>query len=203
MILEYPPIEYTPGLKTLKNFISTEFQPLGTTLYVFGGGWDFQGVGTSNECRTLGISPNWVIFFDEQNMNYTYKYENNKKESYYPFGSFNEYYYVGLDCSGFVGWTIYNTFYDKNLSYGGFEIYAKSIAKNMEEKNYGKWMDTVKGSTFEEPDYEVLAEELKVGDILSTKGHVYFCLFDFYSLYFILLSLKYILVIFFSFISFQ
>ena len=165
-------INYTSGLKTLKNFISTAFQPLGTTLYVFGGGWDFQDVGTSNEGRTIGISANWLKFFDDQNINYTYKDENNKNESYYPFGSFNEYYYAGLDCSGFVGWTIYNNLYDKNLSYDGFVTYAKSIAKNLENKNYGKWMHTVEGSTFENPNYELLAKELKVGDILSTRGHV-------------------------------
>ena len=33
-------------------------------------------------------------------------------------------------------------------------------------------MHTVEGSTFENPNYKLLAEELKVGDILSTSGHV-------------------------------
>ena len=104
-----PPVKNAPGLKTLKNFLATAFQPLGTTLYVFGGGWDFQDIGTSYEGRTIGISKNWVKFFDDQNSNYTYRDDNKKNESYYPFNGFNEYYYAGLDCSGFVGWTLYNT----------------------------------------------------------------------------------------------
>ena len=168
------PIKYTAGLKTLKNFIAAAFQPVGTTLYVFGGGWDFQDVGTSNDGRTIGISENWVLFFEEQNTNYTYRDDNNKDKTYYPFGSFNEYYYAGLDCSGFVGWTIYNNIYNESLHDGfeGFVVEATKMAKNMKDKNYGEWMHTVEGSTFTNPNYTLLTEELKVGDILSTKGHV-------------------------------
>ena len=166
------PINYTPGLRTLKNFIAAAFQPVGTTLYVFGGGWDFQDVGTSNEGRTNEISVNWVKFFDDQNINYTYRDDDNKDKTYYPFGSFNEYYYAGLDCSGFVGWTIYNNLYNESLKNDGFVMSAKKIAKYLADNNYGKWMHTVEGSSFSNPNYKLLAEELKVGDILSTSGHV-------------------------------
>ena len=85
-----PPIKNIPGLKTLKNFISTAFQPLGTTLYVFGGGWDYQDIGTSFPGRSIGISKDWVKFFDEQTSNYTYKDSERKNETYYPFNGFNE-----------------------------------------------------------------------------------------------------------------
>ena len=166
-----PPINYTAGLRTLKNFIAAAFQPVGTTLYVFGGGWDFQDVGASNEGRTNKTSENWIKFFDDQNINYTYRDDNNKDKTFYPFGYFNEYYYAGLDCSGFVGWTIYNNLYNESLL-NGFVASAKNIAKNLADENYGKWMHTVKGSTFQNPNYTLLAEELKVGDILSTSGHV-------------------------------
>ena len=161
------PIKNTPGKKTLKNFISTAFQPLGTTLYVFGGGWDFQDVGTSFDGRTIGISKNWIKFFDDQTVNYTYRDDSHKESTYYPFNGFNEYYYAGLDCSGFVGWTLYNTFYKENLKHNGFVQSAKKIAKDLADKKYGKWLHKIDNST-----NLLLAKELKVGDIISTPSHV-------------------------------
>ena len=170
-----PPIKNTPGKRTLKNFISTAFQPLGTTLYVFGGGWDFQDLGTANEGMTIGISQNWVKFYDEHDVNYTYK-DTNKSASYYPFEGYNEYYYAGLDCSGYVGWTIYNNLYNESLKEKGFVQSSTNIAKALADKNYGTWMHTVEGSNSTNPNYTLLAQELKVGDIISTNGHVMMCL---------------------------
>jgi hypothetical protein len=171
--IEYkPPIKFIPGLKTIKNFISTAFQPVGTTLYVFGGAWDYQDIGTSYPGRTLGISPDWVKFFDEQDSNYTYRDDEHKDKSYYPFNQFNEYYYAGLDCSGFVGWAVYNNLFSKSLTYEGFVMGAHKQAKIFAQKNYGTWLHTVNGSTYQNPNYTLLAEELRPGDILSTTGHV-------------------------------
>ena len=167
-----PPVKNSPGLKTLKNFLATAFQPLGTTLYVFGGGWDFQDIGTSYEARTIGISKNWVKFFDDQNSNYTYKDSNKKNESYYPFNGFNEYYYAGLDCSGFVGWTLYNTLNFGSLSAPGFVMGANEQANYMANLGYGTWIHKVEGFSEDNPDYKLWANEVKVGDILSTTGHV-------------------------------
>ena len=167
-----PPISYIPGLRTLKNFISAVFQPVGTTLYVYGGGSDFQDLGTSYEGRTIGISKNWVKFFDDQNTSYIYKDDHRHNNTYYPFGEYNQYYYAGLDCSGFVGWSIYNNIYKDSLSHPGFVTNAKKIANNLGKENYGIWMHTVNGSTYSNPNYTLLANELKVGDILSTSGHV-------------------------------
>ena len=167
-----PPIKNIPGLKTLKNFISTAFQPLGTTLYVFGGGWDYQDIGTSFPGRSIGISKDWVKFFDEQTSNYTYKDSERKNETYYPFNGFNEYYYAGLDCSGFVGWSIYNTLNKESLAGPGFVMSATKIANNMDQLQYGKWIHKVKGWSEDNPDYKLWANEIRVGDILSTGGHV-------------------------------
>ncbi|MBR4173486.1 MAG: S-layer homology domain-containing protein, partial [Clostridia bacterium] len=63
--------EFTPvvsgkaGEKTLINFLKTAMEPVGTTLYIYGGGWDWQDVGSSVQARTLGVSPDWVRFFAE------------------------------------------------------------------------------------------------------------------------------------------
>ena len=167
-----PPVKNTPGLRTLKNFILTAFQPVGTTLYVFGGGWDFQDVGTSYEARTIGISKNWVKFFDEQTVNYTYKNSENHSETYYPFEGYNEYYYAGLDCSGFVGWSLYNTLYKESLSNPGFVMGAHIQAYYMANLNYGNWIHQVEGWDEENPDYKLWGNEVRTGDILSTGGHV-------------------------------
>ena len=167
----YPPIKNIPGLKTLKNFLSTAFQPVGTTLYIFGGGWDFQDVGASNEARSIGISPNWIQFFDDHDSNYTYK-DFNKEKSYYPFGDFNEYYYAGLDCSGFVGWSLYNTMYKDTLKEKGYVAYAKLISKYLSTLNYGIWKHNLEKSINSNQDYILWAKELKVGDIISTDEHV-------------------------------
>ena len=171
--IEYtPPIKNIPGLRTLKNFIATAFQPLGTTLYVFGGGWDFQDLGTSYLGRTIGISKDWVKFFNEQTSNYTYKDSEKKNESYYPFNGYNEYYYAGLDCSGFVGWSIYNTLNKESLAEPGFVMSAKLIANHMDKLKYGKWIHKVEGWSEDNKDYKLWANEVKVGDILSTGTHV-------------------------------
>ena len=167
-----PPVKNKPGLKTLKNFIATAFQPLGTTLYIFGGGWDFQDVGSSYQGRTVGISKDWIKFFNMQKSNYTYKDELNKNESYYPFNDFNEYYYAGLDCSGFVGWVIYNTLNSESLTNPGFVMNSYKIANYLGKIGYGIWLHKVEGWSEENPDYKLLVNEIRVGDILSTTGHV-------------------------------
>lgn len=167
-----PPVKNAPGLKTLKNFLATAFQPLGTTLYIYGGGWDFQDIGTSIQGRTIGISEDWVKFFDEQTSNFTYRDDDHHDNTYYPFEGYNEYYYAGLDCSGFVGWAIYNTLNSESFAGPGFIMGASRIAQYMGLLEYGTWMHKIEGWSDENPDYKLWANEIRVGDILSTTGHI-------------------------------
>ena len=115
-----PAVSGTPGEMTLENFLRTAMMPVGTTLYIYGGGWNWQDDGSAVQTRTIGVSPDWIRFFEGQDENFTYKGKDGDEEnvdasaSYYPFGGYNEYYYAGLDCSGYVGWTIYNTFETEN-----------------------------------------------------------------------------------------
>ena len=106
-----PPVTGTPGEHTLKNFLATALEPVGTTLYIYGGGWNWQDNGSSIQATTIGISPDWVRFFIEQDEDFTYRA---KDGGFYPYGGFNEYYYAGLDCSGYLGWVVYNTLNDKS-----------------------------------------------------------------------------------------
>ena len=67
-----PAVSGTPGELTLENFLKTAMMPVGTTLYIYGGGWDWQDNGSAIQTRTIGVSPDWVRFFEEQDENFTY-----------------------------------------------------------------------------------------------------------------------------------
>lgn len=166
---EYRPIvSGTPGEKTLLNFLKTAMSPVGTTLYIYGGGWDWQDVGSSRQARTIGVSPDWVRFFNENDETYTYKEQDgnkekaNPKESYYPYGEYNEYYYAGLDCSGYLGWVLYNTFETEDMQKGYVTGSTGAAKKLAVERGFGEWTQNI--------------SEFKPGEIMSINGHVWISL---------------------------
>ena len=165
-----PPVQGTPGVRTVKNFLLTALEPVGTTLYVFGGGWDWQDEGAGAQARSLGVSRDWRRFFLSQDGDYTYKDRDGNEEnrdatiSYYPFGGFNQYYYAGLDCSGYVGWAVYNTLETEN-GRQGYVGGANRMARRFAEMGLGR-------CTRDEP----LALSLHPGDIVSMEGHVWISL---------------------------
>jgi Periplasmic protein TonB, links inner and outer membranes len=175
------------GERTLLNFIKTAFMPVGTTLYVYGGGWDWQDVGSSIQARTIGVSGDWVRFFNEQDENYTFRDRDDNKElrdpttSYYPFGEYNEYYYAGLDCSGYVGWTIYNTMETADGA-EGYVCSSTKMAGKMADRGWGHFTqelmkpadDASAGANKISADGRI--PDLKPGDVVSIKGHVWISL---------------------------
>ncbi|MBR6918501.1 MAG: hypothetical protein IKN38_09990 [Clostridia bacterium] len=170
-----PRVAATPGEKTLKNFIATALEPVGTTLYIYGGGWDWQDEGSAVQARTLGVSADWVKFFGEHDENYTFKAQDgddakaDPATSYYPYGEYNEYYYAGLDCSGYLGWTLYNTFETENGK-DGYVGGSTKFAKRLSENGWGEWTQDVAA-----PDAEN-GYVVKPGDVISIKGHVWISL---------------------------
>ena len=165
------PVSGVPGKLTLKNFLATAMEPVGTALYVYGGTWDWQDVNSSNQSMTIGLSQSWIDFFQSQDANYTYKYNDDHSESYYPHEQWNQYYYGGIDCSAFVGWSVYNTMHTTNGSVAngdkGYVMSATQQAKNFAETQ--KW-----GTWSQEKPFK--PEHFKTGDVFSMNGHVWICL---------------------------
>lgn len=90
---------------TIKRFIKTALIPVGHTMYVYGGGWDETDTAASVEARTIGESKQWNKFYMAQSSLYNYK-------DYLHLSS------LGLDCTGYIGWAIYNLLYNENNRQG-------------------------------------------------------------------------------------
>jgi hypothetical protein len=163
-----PPVQGTPGLKTLKNFLATAVEPVGTGLYVYGGTWDWQDDNSSNQSMTIGIPQSWIDFFQSQDENYRYRNNDDKAHSYYPHNSWNQYYYAGVDCSGYVGWVLYNTINTESATvtddaYPAYVMGSTKMAKTFASYGWGTWERSTE-------------DGFHVGDIFSMSGHVWICL---------------------------
>lgn len=163
-----PPVSGNPGERTLENFLATAMMPVGTTLYIYGGGWNWQDDGSSIQTRTIGLADEWRSFFYSQDVNYTYR-DKDAAHSYYPYGKYNEYYYAGLDCSGYVGWVLYNVM-NKENGRDGYVMSSTKMARKMGEYGWGKWTQTMV-KPVNHADSEFLP-----GDVFSKNGHVWICL---------------------------
>lgn len=170
-----PPVDGTAGTKTLKNFLATALEPVGTGLYIYGGTWDWQDVGSSNQAATIGIPQSWIDFFQSQDASFTYRDKDGKDankdaaHSYYPYGEWNQYYYAGVDCSGYVAWVLYNTM--NTVSGGaGYVEGAKKMAQSCTTRGWGT-LTTSFGTPTNHAD-----SDFHPGDIFSMNGHVWICL---------------------------
>ncbi len=170
-----PPVTGRPGELTVKNLLKTALAPAGTTLYIYGGGWNWQDDGSAPQTRTLGVSPDWRRFFLENDADFTYKEKDgdaakaDPANSYYPYGGYNEYYYAGLDCSGYLGWVLYNTF-ETESGKEGYVGGSTGFAKRLAAKGWGEWTQDVKAPAADN-GYSMLP-----GDIMSINGHVWMSL---------------------------
>lgn len=170
-----PVVKGVPGERTLKNFLKTALMPVGSTLYIYGGGWDWQDEGASAQACTIGVSGDWSRFFASQDAGYTYKDKDGKDEnkdassSYYPYGHFNEYYFAGLDCSGFLGWTLYNTFENEDGK-EGYVFKSTENSRRLADKGWGSLRQTMPSSGKRDES------SVHPGDVISIKGHVWISL---------------------------
>ena len=132
---------------TLKQFITIAMQPVGKTMYVWGGGWNEADTGAGIEAMTIGVSPNWKAFFEKQN-------------SHYDFNKTRYMIHSGLDCSGYLGWVLYNLIPNKNGYVMKSGLYTRTLA------GYG-W-----GKRYSKNEIKTLIP----GDIMGRDGHVWISL---------------------------
>lgn len=119
---------FTP---TVLKFISTAFVPVGHTMYIYGGGWDPSDTKSGIETRVIGESGTWKTFFKLQSSSYNYK-------------NFLHCSALGLDCTGYIGWVIYNTLNSKNGNEGfvyrsdilGYALEKRGLGIVTNEKDY-------------------------------------------------------------------
>ncbi len=157
-----PPIAGEPGVRTVKNLIKTALGPVGRTLYVYGGGWNWQDDGSSTAATSVGLFSDWAWQFDIMGADYEYDAAD-PTLSYFPNGGFNEYWNAGLDCSGYLGWCVYNLLNTENGG-DGYVTASTSFASSLADRGLG----TVKAGT----PIPTL-ENYRPGDIVSIKGHVF------------------------------
>ena len=143
--------EPTKKVSTIKKYLQTAIQPIGKAIYVWGGGWSVDGLGGSTEARTIGVSSRWTKFFKAQTKDYNF-YDTQYQR------------HDGLDCSGYVGWTIYNMMNTKSGN-NGYVMSAKDMAKNYASRGWGTYIKRTK------------VKDYKPGDIMSSActdcGHVW------------------------------
>lgn len=136
--------------KTMQEFLKIAMEPVGQTMYVWGGGWNEEDTGAGIETTTLGLSSQWKIFFEQQSSNYDYQ------TTLYQI-------HDGLDCSGYVGWVIYNLM-ESESGQSGYVMKSQEMASTYASYGWGTFT----------PYSEVT--DHKPGDIFSNEGHVYISL---------------------------
>ena len=132
---------------TVKDELLTGLEPMGKCLYVYGGGWNEEDTGAGKETVTKGLSSQWEKFYNEN-------------DSDYDFETTRYQIHNGLDCTGYVGWIMYQLFGDK-YSKDGYVFSSSAVAENY---------SSIFGSTII-PREEV--KNRKSGDVMATEGHVY------------------------------
>lgn len=132
---------------TLKKLLQTGLKPVGTTMYIWGGGWNKADTGAGKAATTIGLSPTWKKFYEKQDSSYDYTQYRYKITK-------------GLDCSGYMGWTIYNTFNTKSGN-EGYVMSATKMARTFATYGWGTYTASGKVKNY------------RAGDIMSMQGHVW------------------------------
>lgn len=132
---------------TLTELLRTAMLPIGNTLYVWGGGWNKNDTGAGKSALSFGVQKEWIEFSNSQTIEYNFhktKYQIHN----------------GLDCSGYIGWLLYNVGIAQNYN-SSFVMSSTIISQTLADLKLGSYTPSNKLVDFQ------------CGDIMSTKGHVY------------------------------
>ena len=139
-----------PEQVSILDFLEIAAAPVGSTMYVWGGGWNEADTGAGIEAVTLGLSERWAAFAKEQDSGYNYKDHRYQIHD-------------GLDCSGYVGWAVYNVMETENGG-NGYVSSSTGMAQALADRGLGEYISR------EDMDRWL------PGDIMSMKGHVWISL---------------------------
>jgi cell wall-associated NlpC family hydrolase len=135
---------------SLTDLLQTAIKPVGTTMYVWGGGWNEEDTGAGVEALSFGVSPQWAAFAAVQTADYDY---NTTRYQIHD----------GLDCSGYMGWIMYNIF-GTQFSSTGYVMKASTMTGVFSDYGWGSFLSQGASRT------------RKPGDICSMNGHVWLSL---------------------------
>lgn len=141
-------ISKAENTSTMDKLLQTSLEPVGSTMYIWGGGWDDEDSESGSTSTQIGLSPQWKIFAKAQDENYDFKKHRFEREN-------------GLDCSGYVGWVIYNTF-ESESGQAGYVTTSTELAESLANRGWGTLIQNPR--------------EFLPGDIVSMEGHVWICL---------------------------
>ena len=133
---------------SIEMFLKTALEPVGSTMYIWGGGWNAADNASGATATEIGASPQWKCFADAQDESYDFEAHRYEREN-------------GLDCSGYVGWVLYNTF-EKEAGLPGYVTLSTDMAESMAQRGWGKLIKN--------------PQKFLPGDIVSMEGHVWICL---------------------------
>lgn len=136
--------------KSIKNFLLTAKKPIGKTMYVWGGGWNESDTGAGDDAKRIGMSPRWKQFADGQDSSYDYRKTKHQIHD-------------GLDCSGYIGWVVYNIFETEDDK-DGYVVKSTDMAENFADRGFGTY----------KPASQV--NDWRAGDVMSMPGHVWISL---------------------------
>lgn len=142
----------------IANIITNAIKPVGKTLYVWGGGWNAADNGSGETALYEGVWPQWEQYFQNNKNNYSYK----PGQTAWQNGN-REYRFWGLDCSGYLGWTVYNSI-TAGKDGNGYVTASTRLAESLAGYGFGNATVCTPNSRF------------YPGDIVSIKGHCFLCL---------------------------
>ena len=153
--------EPTKEIATMERLFEVALAPIGNTMYVWGGGWDPEDAKAGPTATQIGMPKVWADFAAEQTTEYDFEDYLEKSEE--TDEKWNAYHLqeLGLDCSGYVGWVMYNLFQGKDGK-EGYVSQSTGMAERLARNGWGKLIRNPR--------------EFLPGDIVSMTGHVWICL---------------------------
>jgi hypothetical protein len=116
-------------------------------MYIWGGGWNDEDDASGGGSVQIGVSPRWAEFAAKQDASYDFETTRFQRAD-------------GLDCSGYLGWCVYNVMETKNNK-EGYVVKSTCMALNYYKRGWGKFTEVGK------------VKDWKAGDIMSKEGHVW------------------------------